>query len=149
MRPITLSKHVNAQPEKVYAAVTDIPGWPSRIGRIERVEMLTDGPVRVGTRFRETRKMMGRECSETMEVMGLEPSRSVVLGAESNGCRYRVEKRFVPENGGTRIDMTFEATPLTFGAKVLSVVFAPMAKMMTKECARDLDDLAAAIEGQA
>jgi hypothetical protein len=38
--------------ERAFAAMTDFANAPQRIFGIKRVELLTDGPPRVGTRFR-------------------------------------------------------------------------------------------------
>ena len=48
-----------------------------------------------------------------------------------------------PVDGGTRLTMAFEATPLTFGARVMTVLFKAMSSWMMKECEKDLDDIKA------
>lgn len=148
MKTLNVSQVVAAPPDVVFRAATDFAGAPGRIRAIKRVKVLTEGPVRVGTRFEETREMFGREATETMEVTSLDPPRSYVLGAESHGCRYRSELRFEPEGSGTRVTMSFAAEPLTFFSKVMGVLMAPMAKKIAQECGRDLDDLAAHCEGR-
>lgn len=148
MKPLIVTRNVAAPPSKVFEAATDFAGAPGRIRAIRAVKVLTDGPVRVGTRFEETREMFGREATEIMEVTALDAPRSYVLGAESHGCRYRSELRFEPRGSGTEVTMSFTAQPLTLVAKVMSVLMAPLTKRMVRECARDLDDLAAHCEGR-
>jgi hypothetical protein len=53
---------------------------------------------------------------------------------------------FAPDGQGTRVTMTFAATPVTFMARVMSVLMRPMMKSVLKMCAKDLDDLKGAIE---
>jgi hypothetical protein len=42
--------------------------------------------------------------------------------------------------------MTFTGTPVTFMARVMSVLMRPMMKSVVKMCAKDLDDIKDAIE---
>ena len=113
---------------------------------IERVEVLTPGPMGVGTRFRETRRMMGREATEEMTVTAFDPPRGYTLGAQSHGCRYRTELRFEPSGSGTRMVFDFQAEPLTFGAKAMMLLMKPMMKKAAQMCAKDLEAIAAHVE---
>lgn len=151
MKPLSVARRIEAPRERVFEAATDIQSWPARIGGIERVEVLTPGPFGKGTRFRETRIMFGREATEEMVVSDFEPGRSYVLIAESHGCRYRSAMRFDDDGpGATRVEMTFEATPLTTGAKVMGAVMGPMMKgTMCKMIAKDIEDLGASLGREA
>ena len=55
-------KHVTAPRALVFDRATDFAGAPARIQAIRKVEMLTPGPVRVGTQFKETRVVFKREA---------------------------------------------------------------------------------------
>jgi hypothetical protein len=44
--------------------------------------------------------------------------------------------------------MTFEATPLSRFARVMSILMRPMLKAALKACEQDLDDLKTAVESQ-
>lgn len=146
MSAIRTRVHIDAPPERVFAVASDFAGAARIIEGIERVEMLTEGPVGVGTRFRETRVMFGREATEEMEVVAFDPPRGYVLGCENHGCRYRSEIRVEPSGDGTDVEMSFEAVPLTAVAKLMSVVMGPMMKKMEAICAKDLADLKRAVE---
>jgi hypothetical protein len=93
--------------------------------------------------------MFKREATEEMEVTAFDPPRSYTLGCESCGCRYSTVMRFTPRGAGTDVAMTFEATPLTTFAKVMSPLMKPMVKSCLKQVAKDLDDLKASVEGPA
>lgn len=146
MAQITLEKQVRAPIQRVFAVATNLRDAPKNIPAITKMEVLTEGPVRLGTRFRETRKMFGREATEEMEITAFDPPRSMSVGCESHGCRYRSGFRFDQRDGGTHVEMTFAAEPLTFGAKVMSVLMRPMMKKLMAEVAKDLDAIAAAAE---
>jgi ligand-binding SRPBCC domain-containing protein len=150
MIEINVKQHIAAPPETVFQYASDFVHAPQRIKGIVRVEMLSDGPVGVGTRFKETRVMFKRECTETMEVTAFDSPRRFVLGCESCGCRYQFEHRFTPSGDGTDLELSFQSEPVTRMAKIMSVLMKPMMKSMLKQCsqetARDLADLKAAIE---
>ena len=145
---VTIREQISASPERVFAVASDFANAPKAIPGILRVEMLTPGPVGVGSRFRETRKMFGKEASEEMTVAEIEPPRRYLLTAESHGSRYRTEFRFEPAAAGTEVVMTFRGEPLTAFAKVMTFVMKPMIKSVAKLCARDLADLKRSIEGE-
>jgi uncharacterized protein YndB with AHSA1/START domain len=146
MAGCTIEKHIEASPEKVFACATDFRRVPEVVKAITRIEVLTEGPTRLGTRIRETRMMCKREATVEMEVVAYDPPSLIALGCEIHGCRYRTEFRFVPSGSGTDVIMTFDATPLTIMAKLVAFLFRPMMKMMADQCANDLDDVKAACE---
>ena len=121
---VACSEHINASPERVFAASTDVERWPETISAITKTEVLTDGPVGAGTTFRETRVMFGKEASEVMTFARFEPPRGYTLTAESHGCRYETTFTFTPEAGGTRVDMNFRGEPQTFVSKIMAAVLS-------------------------
>lgn len=149
MTTFEFSRQISAPIDTVFAATSDFAGAPERIRAIDKVEILTAGPVGVGARFRETRTLFGRQASEEMEVTLFEPPRRYAIGCVSCGCRYHSEFRFETKNGGTEVTMSFEAVPLTLFARVMAFLTKPMIKSMAKMCAQDLDDIKTSIEGGA
>ena len=151
MASISVSREINASPDRVFEVFADLHKAPERVKGIKSLEVLTDGPISNGTRFRETRVMFGKEATEEMEFTAFEPGRRYVVSADSHGSKYRTEYTFDSVEGGagaqTRVTLHFEATPYSFLAKMMT----PMAKMMTKSvaklCLQDMDDLKAHIEG--
>ena len=91
--------------------------------------------------------MFGRAATEEMEFLEMDEPNRYLLGAESHGCRYRTEYVFEPVAEGTRLTMTFNAEPLTFLAKIMTVLMKPMLKKMIQMCGKDLDALKAHVEG--
>ncbi|MBT8484344.1 MAG: hypothetical protein HKO59_07400 [Phycisphaerales bacterium] len=153
MGMITVRRRINAPAAEVFAAVSDFEHAADRITGIERVEMLTDGPTGVGTRFRETRIMMKREASEVMEVTAFEPGRSYTLEAASCGNLYRTTVGCEPVETGvtgvTDVVMEMTYTPQTFAAKCMSLAAPLLGGVMRKCLERDLDDLQADLEQSA
>jgi hypothetical protein len=146
MLTLTVDRHIAAPASEVFACAADLRNAPAMISAITRVDVLTDGPIRSGTRFRETRRIFSREASEEMTIGTFDPPNGYSVECENHGCRYHSEFRFAPDAGGTRATLVFDATPLTLWARVMGVVMRPMMKSIAKSCAKDLDDLKEFIE---
>lgn len=146
MTQVTIKKHIKAPLEQVFDRSADFPNAAKTMSGIERVEMLTDGPVGVGTKFKETRKFYKREATEEMEITAFERPRRYALGCESHGCRYHSELLFQAVDGGTDVELRFQAEPLTAFAKVMSFVMKPMMKGVAKCIEQDLEDIKSSLE---
>ena len=139
---VRVSSVVAAPPETTFAVAVAIAHWPDIIGAIERVEVLTPGPVTVGTRFRETRTMFGRSTTQEMTVAELDPPRRLVLTAHNHGTNYRAEHLFEPAGNGTRLTLTFVGQPQSMLARIFSPIGYMMLGTVRRQLASDLADLA-------
>jgi uncharacterized membrane protein len=147
---MTMDKRINAPVDRVFDVFTDLRSAPQRVRGIKALEVLTEGPVGKGTRFRETRVMWGKEATETMEFTEFRPNSMYAVEANSCGCHYRSEFHFRPDGGATDVRMTFGGTPLTTGAKIMSALMGWMVKgACRKAMDQDLEDLKAAAEQRA
>lgn len=133
---ITVSKRIHAPVERVFEVFTDLRAAPERVQGIKALEVLTDGPIGKGTRFRETRVMFGKEATEVMEITEFRPNEMYAVEAESCGCHYRSELHFRGDGGATDVRMTFGGTPLTTGAKIMGAL---MGWMMKGACRKAMD----------
>ncbi|MDA8016215.1 MAG: SRPBCC family protein [Thermoanaerobaculia bacterium] len=146
MTEISLSRTIAAPRNEVFARLSDFPKAAETISAITRIEMLTEGDVGVGTRFKETRKVFGREATEEMEVTRFDPPRSYTLEAESHGAHYVSTFTLEETSDGTEVELVFRATPLTLLAKFMSFLTKPMMRKAMQECAKDLEDVARSFE---
>src|SRR3954451_3348037 len=103
MPSFTMTKKIDAPPDAVFALFADLANAPGRIKGISKMELVTPGPIGVGTRFKETRIMFGRPCTEEMEITAFDPGRSIEIGNHSCGVELRTRFRFVPDGNGTRV----------------------------------------------
>jgi ligand-binding SRPBCC domain-containing protein len=147
MAQFTLTKRIEAPPAAVFAVVADVERTPARIPEVKTVELLTPGPVGVGTKFKETRIMFGKEASETFEVVEYDPGRRLTLVAVSCGAEYRCDHRFVPDAGGTVLELEVQTRALSLFARLMTPLGWLMAGVMKKVIAKDLDAVARAAEG--
>lgn len=143
---ITLSVHVHAPLDRVFDVFTDVTRAEERLSNVAALEMLTPGPVGVGTRWRETRRMMGQEDTEEMGISAFDPPNSYTVTAESRGARYHTTFRFVAEGEGTAVTMHFEAVAVSLFAKLLSLTGIIFKNATEKALLSDLEDLQRACE---
>lgn len=77
---------------------------------VQRLEMLTPGPLGVGSRARQVRIDQGRRSDTTFEVVTWEPPDRVGFAERSRA--FLIEYRLEPVAGRTRLSFTFELTRL-------------------------------------
>ena len=122
MKPVVVDIVVQAPPEAVWRIVSDIEHGQAMIPAITSIEILGDRSQGLGTRWRETRVMFGREATETLEITEWRPPREYVVSAESHGCRYRSVIRVRPQGPGTVIEFEFGGEPYTFMSRAMAFV---------------------------
>ncbi len=146
---IQLSIDIDATPEQVYAVGMDIECWPNVVSAITNTEILSDGPISVGTVFRETRIMFGREASEVMTIATLEPPHRYLFTAENHGTAYVTDHivEALPD-GRSRLSVIFTGTAKTFLAHLLMPLGLLLAGSLKKQLLGDLEDLKREIEGR-
>lgn len=143
---IEVSRQINAPIERVFEVYTDLPNAADRISGIESIEVLTDEPFAVGTRWKETRIMMGKAATEKMWITAVEPNKSYTAEAESCGTHYASTYTFEAIDGGTRVTMSFAGRPVKLWAWLMMPLGVLMVGSLKKMMAKDLDDLAAVCE---
>lgn len=145
---LSITGRIAAPVDRVFAVFTDLRNAAGRIRGITRLEVLTDGPIGRGTRFRETRIMFKKEATETMEIVDFQPNRSYTVACTSCGAEMRSNFRFTPVGNQTDVTMEMDARPISFMAKLLSPVMKLMMGPMMRKCIQgDFDDLKRYIEG--
>ena len=149
MSDLSVSRHIDASPEQVWSVLTDLEGSVETITGITSIERLdAGGKFGVGTRWRETRKMFGKEATEEMEVSSLEPQRSYTTIADGHSVHYISTMSVEAAGDGTLLSMTFGAAPQGGFAKFMAATVGRLMKGATRKMiVRDLEDIAKAVEG--
>lgn len=143
MSEFELSEWINAAPESVFAVMTDPGRAPDVIKNVKQMEKLTDGPVRTGTRFRETRVVNGKEAQTELTVIACQPPRHYAVSTEQSGITVTYTYTLVPENGGTRVQLHANIT----GGGLKKLALPVVASIMRREDGNHLENLKTAVEG--
>lgn len=146
---VTLTHHCAAPPASVWAVLTDIDRFEDTLSGVTRVERLTSGPYAAGSRWRETRTLLGRAETQELWVGESTPPVRTVVNARSGGVAYSTDFTIAGDGTGSLITVTFAAVHP--GANLLQraawAVFGPIGnKATTSVLRRDLMDIAAAAE---
>lgn len=139
MSEVIYSERFNAPISVVFEAFSDFSGAADRIEGIVAVEMLTDGPVGLGTRFKETRIIFGREATEEMEVTEFGMNEKLTVSANSCGSHFKTMFRFQAAGDQTDVNVEMHIQPLTWLAKLMWPIGFLMKGTMTKMIIADFD----------
>ena len=142
---------INAPPAMVWNLIADIENCPNWLSSVESVRILEQGENGlVGLRWEETRKMFGKEAVETMWITRAEPLKFYQVEAHNHGAKYFSKLSVEVRPGGCKLAMSFSAKALTFGAKVSTLLMAPLMKSSVKKMViKDLHDIKTAAERRA
>jgi uncharacterized membrane protein len=108
MATITVSNQIAAPVHRAFEYFTDIESSPAHVSGIKRVELLTPGKFGLGTRWSETREVLGVTDSAEMEVTSFERDKTYTI---------------THHKGGMRIDTTFWFEPAGDNATTVTVEF--------------------------
>jgi carbon monoxide dehydrogenase subunit G len=118
-------------PEQAYAWLTNLENLPRFQSGVFKSEVLTPGPTRIGTRFRETFRLLGIPMKAECEVIELQPP--LVLGFSGIGKRMDYQSRF-------RIEPAANGSRITHRASVtMHGVWKLLGPLMKAEGAREIE----------
>lgn len=136
--------------QKTYKSLLDLDAASHWMQGLVRMERLDNGPIKVGSEWKETRKMFGKEASEYFEVVQLDEPDKIVLRCDgTKGTTGKGEYIFtyIITSLGERTEVTLygEIKGLTGLTKLFGKM---MAGAFKKACAKDLDSLKDYLEKQ-
>jgi hypothetical protein len=120
MSTFTASRSIRAPVDLVFQTVSEIEKLSEALPHIVKVEFLSDTHTGVGTRFRETRLMHGREAVTTLQVTEYEVNDHIRLVADAGGTIWDSVFSVKEENGQTRLQLVMEGRPYRFLARVFN-----------------------------
>jgi carbon monoxide dehydrogenase subunit G len=122
--------------DKVFKTVADINQFSSALPYIVKVEFLSDIKYGVGSRFRETRLVNGKEVMTELSVTELIENERIRLVAQSHGTTWDSLITVQQEEGRTLLSMTTDAKTEKLIPKVISYMVGGKVK---KAVERDID----------
>lgn len=141
MTTVTVTNRIAAPVERVFEVFTDIDHSAENVSGIRKIEMLTSGGFRLGTRWRETRDVMGRAKSEDMEVTAFERNRTYTITNDVHGTRVNAVFFFEPSDDGTRVSVEFTLEPQSFPSRLLSPLGWALTGKIRDAITHDIADL--------
>lgn len=129
--------------EKAYNSLLDLDSAKLWMQGLVGIERLDDGPMQVGSQWRETRRMFGNEAAVHFEVAELDKPHKIVLHCdgtiETTGKEKFVFTYVLASSGDhTEITMNGEIKGLTRLSKLFGKMIGGTFK---KACVKDLDAL--------
>jgi uncharacterized protein YndB with AHSA1/START domain len=143
MAGFEMSEWISRPPKDVFDFITASDNAPKVVQSVKSMTKLTEGPVRVGARYRETRLMRGKEEHAELEVVAYEPNQKYAMKNVTEGIETIYSYTFRPEANGTRVDLVCEVK-----AGGLKKLMLPMVvSILKKEDGDHLQRLKKELEG--
>ena len=106
MLKLSETLHVDRTPAEVFDFIVNMENVPKWQPAVTRVTRLTDGPVRVGSQFREQARLAGRTIETTCEITTLESAKRFAFRASSTGpFTYESQYELAPAGAGTHLQI--------------------------------------------
>jgi uncharacterized protein YndB with AHSA1/START domain len=133
--------HLNRPVEQVFAFLMDTGKLSTWQSNLIKMEQLTAGPLRAGSRFREVRRLGRRDSEIQGEITVFEPNRRFETKTITRP-NVTVSYSFEAENGGTRLKHKF--VMLTSG--LMRLLEPLIAGSIKKESEADFETLKRILE---
>ena len=108
MATVTVTNHIAAPIHRVFQYFTDLESEVPHVSGIKKIEMLTPGHFGLGTRWRETRDLLGVVDSAEMEITSFEKDRTYTITHHKGGVLIDTVFSFEPSGYGTKVVVEFE-----------------------------------------
>ena len=138
-----ITRNINAPIALVFKTVADIGEFSKAIPHIVKVEYLSKITSGVGTRFRETRLMKGKETPTELEVTEYVENERVRLVADSHGTVWDTIFTVTREGDHTKLTMTMDARSSRLITRIVVFMISGMVK---KAIEGDMDSVKAYCE---
>jgi uncharacterized protein YndB with AHSA1/START domain len=133
--------HLNRPVEQVFAFLMDTGKLSTWQSNLIKMEPLTEGPLRAGSRFREVRRLGRRDSEIQGEITVFEPNKRFETKTITKP-QVMVSYSFEAENGGTRLKHKF--VMLTSG--LMRLLEPLIAGSIKKESESDFETLKRILE---
>ena len=141
-----VSRQISAPAATVFDTVAHIENFSKAVPGIVNIEFLTESRTGVGTKFKETRVMKGREATVELEVTEYEPNQRIRIVSDTHGTVWDTVFTVAESAGQTQLEMVMDANAY----KLLSKLMNPLIKgMIQKAIEGDMDAVKAYCESSA
>lgn len=131
-----VTRTINAPIDVVFKTVSDIRELAKPLPHVVKYEFLTDVECGLGTRFRETRNMNGKEAVTELEVTEYVDNEHVRMVADSHGAIWDTVFAVAEESEQTRLTLTMDARPYQMMPRLMIPLFN---RKIQKSVEHDMD----------
>jgi uncharacterized protein YndB with AHSA1/START domain len=106
---VEVALEIERSPQEVFDYLTDVdrvPEWQA-----SALESHADGPLGVGARIHETRRLLGRDAHTELEVSAFDPPKRLTLNTISGPVKVDIDHRLETHGDGTLLHVVAEADP--------------------------------------
>lgn len=144
MIQVDVSIDIDAPVKKVFEYSTNNDNDPVWMEEVVKVQKMTDGPIGVGSTFKNYVEFLGRSIEDSHEIVEYEPFTSMTISQKAGPVPFKATYLYRPLEDGTRFSMQIEAEPGGF-FKLAS----PLVRRQLKtQYERNLKNLKAILEKQ-
>ena len=111
MRAFTYTEHIDRDPQAVFDFMMDFSNASRWRNLVRRIDVVTAGPLRVGSELLVSLDLQGRTTQMPSQVWAFEPPRRYGVRNTSNNVTGTFEYRLDPEPGGTHVQFTCDVRP--------------------------------------
>ncbi len=120
MADVSASVEINRSPEDVFAYLSDLARHGEWQEMIKEVDVLTDGPTRVGSKAKDLRKPpFGPAVWATYEITEFDPPRLTGFRGVDGPIRAAGKVTVEPSGSGSRVTLELDAAPHGFFGKLM------------------------------
>ena len=142
MAGFSATEWIAAAPQTIFDFMIEPANASKVMDNVTNNEWVTDDPVGVGSRFRETRVMNGKEATSEIEITAYEPPHRYSATSTMSGITASYHYTLAPERDGTRIDLTAEVS----GSGVKKLMVPIVVGFMKRQDGDHLQNLKKAVE---
>lgn len=146
MATITVSNQISAPVHRVFEFFTDIQSGPPHVSGIKKIEMMTPGRFGLGTKWLETREVLGITDSAEMEVTSFERDKTYTITHHKGGVRIDTVFWFEPVGDATEVTVEFELESDGLPPGFLAPLNWAIAGKVRDVLGHDLSDLKTSLE---
>ena len=136
MKPIIALRTIKAPLNFVFRTVSDVRNFRKAVPHITNVEFLSDQQQGIGTRFRETRMMNGREHAVDLEVAEYVENERVRMISDAGGTIWDTLFTVSRLGDDVELKMQMDVRPYRVLARIMNVLIRGM---VVKGVESDLD----------
>ena len=139
MISFTNTIRINRSPSDIYAYLSDLEHTPEWNWAIAETTKTTQGPVAIGTRYRQTRTVPA-PATESLEISSLDANRHIEVQGTLAAMRARLDYELTEVGDGTEIVNTVQLEPQgalrlagpIVGPRIKSAVASNLADLKTR-----------------